>query len=1112
MKLTVLHKLLFFACFCFLSACTLPADNIKEESGPHLFTLLKPEQTNVSFENTLSEGLNTNILMYEYFYNGGGVAAGDFNNDGLPDLYFTSNMGDNKLYLNRGSLQFQDITAISGASGRSGPWKTGVSVADINGDGKLDIYLCYSGALPSEKRVNELYINKGNNSRGIPMFEEKAAAYGLASSGYSNQAYFFDYDKDGDLDMLLLNHNPKNLPILNEEGTAALLKKDNPEKGLRLFKQTKGTFEDVTQVSGINGSELSYGLGLGIADFNNDGWPDFYVSNDYAVPDYLYINNRDGSFSNQLERCIGHTSQFSMGNDVADFNNDGLTDIYTLDMLPEDNHRQKLLLAPDNYDKFNQNVRNGFYYQYMRNMLQLNNGNETFSEIGQIAGISNTDWSWSALFADYDNDGWKDLYVTNGYERDYTNLDFINYMNQYVQVKGRLQREDIMDIIKRMPSSNVVNYIFQNQHGNSFENKKEDWGINQTSNSNGAVYVDLDNDGDLDLVVNNINQPAFIYRNESQQLNKNHFLQVHLAGSNGNTQGLGAHVVLYMKGMLQALDQYPARGYLSTVSSNLHFGMGTAEQADSLIITWNSGRQQKLYHIKSNQQLTLSEKDALLKATPSPTSRPWFTEVQPGIKIEMPGSAINDFNRQLLLISQFSDQSPRLSKFDLNNDGLEDILIGGAAGQAASLFMQQKNGTFALKKISAFEQDKAFEDAGVAFFDANGDGHTDIYIASGGYHNFTINDSLLRDRLYLNDGKDNFARTNNLPNLPGSKSCVRVQDINGDGAPDLFVGGRVVPGRYPEIPRSYILINDGKGNFTDQTENICPELLKPGMITDAVWIDLDGDKKNELVVVGEWMPVTVFSIGNGKLTNTTSRFFDKPYSGWWNTIATGDFNADNKPDLVIGNMGLNTQFKASVSEPLEMYYADFDKNGSVDPIFSFYIQHKRYPYVTRDELITQLPYLRKRFSDFKSYADITMEDLFQHNELKEAGHLSAEHMSTTCFLSGPGGKFTMAALPVEVQYAPVYTITPMDFNGDDKLDLLMCGNNSHTKIRLGKFDANYGVLLEGDGKGHFSYINQRESGFSIHGDVKSCLQINDKVYFGINNKSLVSYKLFQKKK
>ena len=500
------------------------------------------------------------------------------------------------------------------------------------------------------------------------------------------------------------------------------------------------------------------------------------------------------------------------------------------------------------------------------------------------------------------------------------------------------------------------------------------------------------------------------------------------------------------------------------------------------------------------------------KTLPEKPVAKWFAEIPSNIKYESHDTSINDFNRQLLLISEFSYQGPCMTKYDLNKDGLDDVLIGAAPGQATSIFMQQKNGGFVKKTIPAFEQDKAYTDADIAVFDANGDSHPDIYIASGGYHNLTESDVLLRDRLYLNDGNNNFIKSNGLPEMNSSKSCVRIQDINADGSPDIFVGGRVVPGRYPVTPQSFILINDGKGNFSDQTTKICPELFKPGMVTDAAWVDLDLDKKNELVIVGEWMPVTVFRLENGKLVNSTNQYFDKPYSGWWNTITVGDFNADNRPDLVIGNMGLNTQFKASEKEPLEMYYSDFDKNGSVDPIFSFYIQHKRYPYITRDELVSQLPVMRKRFSNFKSYADITMEELFLNNELKEAGHLVADHMSTTCFISSASGKFTIQELPKEVQYSPVYTIDQMDFNNDGKTDLLLCGNNSHTKIRLGKFDANYGLLLAGDGKGNFNYIKQNESGFNISGDVRSCIQINDKIYFGINSKNLIAYTFSKQKK
>ncbi len=1112
MKATKLFQRMLSLYLILIIGCNDELHQPTKNSGTKLFTLLNAEQTGLNFQNTLSEGLNTNILMYEYFYNGGGVAAGDFNNDGLADLYFTSNMSDNKMYLNKGNLVFEDITLLSNAAGRPGPWKTGVNAVDINADGKLDIYLCYSGALPPEKRANQLFINLGNNEAGIPRFEEKAASYGLASTGFSNQSYFLDYDKDGDLDMLLLNHNPKNLPLLNEEGTAALFKQDNPEKGLRLFKQTNGKFEDVTIQTGINGSELSYGLGIGISDFNEDGWPDFYVSNDYSVPDFLYINNKNGTFTNNLELSVGHTSQFSMGNDVADINNDGHTDIYTLDMLPEDNHRQKLLLTPDNYAKFNLNVKSGFYFQYMRNMLQLNNGNNTFSETGQIAGISNTDWSWSALFADYDNDGWKDLYVTNGYFRDYTNLDFINYMNDYVQQKGRLQRDDVMEIVKEMPSSNVVNYIFKNDSAGTFSDKTTEWGVNNISNSNGAVYADLDNDGDLDLVVNNINQPAFLFRNDVQSINKNHFLQIQLLGAAGNTMGLGAKVSIYYNGLKQMIEQNPARGYLSTVSYNLHVGLGNANKIDSLSIEWISGKKQKLYSINSNQLVKLNEQDAVYikeKLTPSIN---WFSETTPIINYEHKETELNDFNRQSLLISQLSHNGPCLVKYDLNNDQLEDILIGGNSTQPASIYLQQKNKSFVKLRIPAIEADKGFEDADIVVFDANGDKKQDIYIASGGYNNFSATDTLLQDRLYLNDGNNNFIRSTGLPKMETSTSCVRVQDVNGDGFIDIFVGARVIPGRYPEPPKSYILINDGKGNFTDQTELICPELNNVGMITDAAWVDLNLDKKNELLIIGEWMPLTVYSIQNNKLINVSTRFFEKRYTGWWNKLIIDDFNGDNKPDLVIGNIGLNTQFKASEKEPLEMYYKDVDNNGSIDPIFSCYIQHKRFPYLTREELLNQLGMFRPRFPNFKSYADISMDELFQKNELKEAGYLVASTMETSCFLSTAKDKFKLTTLPREVQYSPIYTGTPLDFNEDGKTDLLLCGNNSWTKIRLGKFDANYGLLLKGDGKGNFTYVNQAESGFSIRGDVRSCININQTFVFGINGKSMITYKMNQKRK
>ena len=1074
-------------------------------SSPPLFTLMPKEQTNIHFENTLTEGLNANVLMYEYLYNGGGIATGDFNGDELVDIYFTSNMGENKLYINQGDFKFIDATETSNIAGRSGPWKTGISAADVNGDNKLDLYLCYSGALPAEKRKNQLFINKGNDTNNMPLFEEKAEAVGLASPAFSNQSYFLDYDHDSDLDMILLNHNPKSIPVLNEVSTAEFLKKDDPLQGVRLFEQDKGIFKDITVKAGISGSALTYGLGIGISDLNNDGWVDFYVSNDYTVPDYLYINNRNGTFTNQLKESIGHTSHFSMGNDISDINNDGYQDILTLDMLPEDNHRQKLLLAPDNYEKFNLNLRTGFHYQYMRNMLQLNNGNGTFSEIGQFSGISNTDWSWVALMADYDNDGWKDIFVTNGYYRDYTNLDFINYMENYVQIKGRLKREDVLEIINQMPSSNLSNYLFKNLGGTTFDNVTKELGLDQTANSNGAAYADLDNDGDLDLIVNNINKPAFIYRNESQKAAKN-YLKVKLQGENKNTSGIGSRVVIYNNNSKQSLEQIPNRGYLSTVSNILNFGLGQEQTIDSLVIDWNSGKRQVLLNVNANQLVTLEEKNAqaIKKIKSSPTST--FREITPAISFNHKNDAINDFKRQPLLLNQPSHSGPCMAKGDVNNDGLEDIFIGGSSGQSAALFVQNSNGSFNRKKIRSFDIDKISEDSDATFFDANNDGHQDLYVVSGGYHNFSENDKLLQDRLYLGDGQGGFSKTEAaLPKMLTSASTVTANDINGDGFLDVFVGGRIIPGRYPESPNSYLLINDGKGNFTNQTDTIAPELQKIGMVTDAVWADVNSDKTLDLIVIGEWMPISVFLNKNGRLENATSTYFEEPLKGFWNTLQVSDLNNDGKLDIIAGNMGTNTQFKVSSAEPAAMYFDDFDKNGSVDPIFTYYIQGKSYPYLTRDELLGQLATLRSRFTSYKDYADATIEDIFSAEQLNEANKLTSNRMETTLLLSSSEIGFTIATLPEQAQYSPINAINIGDFNKDGNDDILLLGNNHFFKLRLGKFDANYGTLLAGNGKGEFMYVNQIESGLDIRGAVKSSLLIEDKLFLGINNNSLKTY-------
>ncbi len=1096
----------FYLVLLAVSSCNRKSDEKGDEvTTESLFTLLSPEQTGINFNNQLTEKPNINVLRYEYFYNGGGVAVGDINGDGLDDVYFTGNMTDNKLYLNKGKMQFQDVTDIAGVAGRPGPWKTGVTMADVNGDGKIDFYVCYSGKLRGEKRKNQLFINKGKAGQGIPLFTDEAEQYGLADSSYSTQSVFFDYDKDGDLDMLLLNHNPFKISGLDEAGLIEVFKKPEPLTGIKLFKNTNGRFTEVTQNAGLKSSLLSYGLGAAVSDVNGDGWPDIYVSNDYDAPDYLYINNGNGTFNDQLQKNIDQTSHFSMGNDISDVNNDGLPDIFTLDMLPEDNHRQKLLFAPDNYEMFNAKLRIGLYYQYMRNMLHINNGNGSYSEAGQLAGVSNTDWSWAPLFADYDNDGWKDLFVTNGYLRDFTNMDFLKYMGDELRNRNVVGGE-LLDIIKKMPASNVTNYLFKNNGDITFSDKSSQWGITVPSNSNGAAYADLDNDGDLDLVINNINQPAFVYENKATGQLNNNYLEISLQGTGQNTQGVGAKITLFNKGKQQFLEQMPTRGYQSSVSPVLHLGTGPDKTIDSLSIVWLSGKQQVLYKVLCNQRLVLQEKNATTAFTKPKSAIPLFEEVKSPVIHTYKSNTVNDFKRQPLLINPLSFGGPCLVKGDINGDGLEDIYAGGGSGQPGAIYVQQKNGQFTKKSEPAFDEDKASEDADAAFFDADNDSFNDLYVVSGGYHNYAPDDVLLQDRLYINDGKGNFAKASNaLPQMHVSKSCVRVNDINGDGHPDLFIGGRVIPGRYPETPPSYLLINNGKANFTDQTTSIAPSLQKAGMVTDAAWVDMNGDNKKDLVVTGEWMPIIIYINNNGKLENKTASYFDKNYTGWWNKLSVGDFNHDGKPDLIIGNIGLNTQCKASHEHPAEMYYKDFDDNGSIDPILCFYIKDTSYPYASRDELLDQMSSMRTKFTDYKSYADATIKDVFTKEELKDAGHLQANCLKTAYFESSASGKLHEKALPLQAQFSPVYTISTVDYDNDSNEDLLLCGNLNHARLRFGKYNANHGVLLKNDGKGNFSYISQQQSGFHLRGDVRSAININNTLLLGINQSGIKAY-------
>lgn len=1062
-----------------------------------LFTLLPPKQTRIDFNNEINETGAQNVLAYEYLYNGGGVAIADINNDGLADIFFTGNMVPNKLYLNLGGCRFKDITRQAGVAGRKG-WKTGVTVADVNADGLADFYVCYSGRGEAAARKNQLFINKGNLS-----FADEAKNYGLDDEGCSTQAIFFDYDIDGDLDMYLLNHNTrayKNVELQHLKTAYDSLAAD------KLYRNDEGHFTDVSREAGISGNPISFGLGVAVSDVNNDGWPDIYVSNDYTEQDYLYINNANGTFTAREHYMLSHLSQFSMGSDIADFNNDGLVDILTLDMLPEDNRRQKLLQAQENYELYQQMATNGFHYQFMRNMLHLNNGNGTFSEIGQLAGVSNTDWSWSALFADLDNDGNKDIFITNGYMRDYTNKDFMKYWGDYL-VKQVVKRDsiDYMEIVKMMPSTLLSNYVFRNDGNLGFSNATKDWGLDQVSLSNGAAYADLDNDGDLDLVVNNINGPAFVYRNEST---RQHYLQVQLRGAQKNSLGIGAKLYCYAAGKMQLYEQMPTRGYQSSVSTVLHIGLGQAEKIDSLKVIWLNGSMQVLKNIPADTLLMLEQAQAkttyLYRSKNSPRT---FTRVKPFIDYTHLQLDYNDFKRQPLMPVMQSQCGPAMAVGDVNGDGREDVIVGASQGQGDALYLQQEGAFFLVKEVSAFAADSNANTTQVLLVDVDGDKDLDVWMTTGGYNDYVENDERLQDRLFLNDGSGNFTlAAQSIPAMFSAKSCVAAADIDGDRDMDIFVGGRNVPGNYPAVSPSYLLLNDGSGKFSQVP------FQSPGIITCAKWTDVNKDGRPDLIVAGEWMaPMLYLNLpAAGATAFTLSAVpLDLP-SGWWNTIELADIDNDGDEDIIAGNWGLNSQVKASWEEPAELICKDFDNNGSLDPLLCFYIQGKTYPYVSRDELIDQVYPLRRKFTSYKSYADATVGDVFTAEELKDAMRLQATELRTMLFIN-ENGKFIQRELPMQAQFAPVYRILSEDVNGDGAKDLLLFGNNDYARLKIGKIDANFGTLLLNDGTGHFRYVPQDESGLKIAGDVKdaSMLAIGDRKFLlvGINNASLAIYLL-----
>lgn len=1045
------------------------------------FQRLSSEQTGITFENNLRYSDSLTVLDFEYMFNGAGVALLDVNKDGLTDVLFTGNNVSARLYLNKGKMQFEDITEKAGL--KTSGWCYGASVVDINGDGYPDIYICKAGnrRTKPEEMHNLFFINNGNNT-----FTEEAAKMGLDDDGYDIQAAFLDYDKDGDLDMYLL----RNAFVNYNRNTARLKQVDGGAPSTdKLFRNNgNGTFSDVSKEAGI--TIEGFGLGVGICDLNRDNWPDVYVSNDFLTNDLVWINNRNGTFSNKADGMLRHTTYNAMGNDIADFNNDGKEDIVEVDMLPPDNKRWKLTMMGNTYEQFQQDLRFGYQPQYVRNTLQLNNGNGTFSEIGQLAGISATEWSWAPLLADFDNDGLKDLFVTNGYRQDVTNLDFILYGKRALFIgKPEANRQERINVLKNYEGIKVPNYLFKNKGDLTFANVALDWGLDDATYSNGAAYGDLDNDGDLDLVINNLDHPASVYQNRSDKINLDAaWLRLKLDGPQGNRDGLGTKVFLWQGGAIQYQYFSPYRGYLSTVEPYLHFGLHAAP-ADSLKVIWPDGKSQVFLHPSLNTLRTLHYNDAHTDNSPQfQNPMPLFASYnqQSNIAFKHTEDEFVDFKLQPLLPHLLSHEGPGLSVSDVNGDGLDDFFAGGAAGQHGVIFTQQSNGTF---QSSTLPDSNVADNMGALFFDADGDGDADLYSASGGVSAAKNGDRTYQHRFYANDGKGNFTPdAAAIPAIHTSGSCVVASDYDRDGDLDLFVGGRVSPGAYPLAPKSYLLRNDSKDGqcrFTDVTRALCPSLANIGMVTSALWTDYDGDGWPDLMLVGEFMPITFVHNAGGKT-------FSKPHalahsSGWWNSLAAADFDHDGDMDYIAGNLGLNGPYKASAKEPVCIYAKDFDKNGRLDPIMCHYQDGNEYTVHARDDINKQITPMRARFRDYTAYAAVLFRETFRQDEIEDAYTVRCETFSSAYLENKGAGSFAVHNLPLQAQFAPIYGMTCSDFNGDGNEDVLCVGNSYATEVQTGRYDAQGSFLLLGNGKGSFEVDR---SDINVLGDNKAVAQLN----------------------
>lgn len=1087
----------FFCLLTFFSSC-------KDDQA--IFEELSPNDTGVFFKNALNNEGSLSVLEFEYMYNGAGVAVADFDNDGLQDIFFTGNMVSNRLYRNLGNWKFEDITKSSNVG--SDGWSNGVSIVDINQDGYQDIYVCRGGARgsSSDKRANRLLINNGMKD-GKLSFEEVSSSWGLADESYSVQSTFFDYDRDGDLDMYLLTNS---LVDFNRNTSRPKDQTGKAPSVDKLFRNNGNhTFTDVSASAGI--LLEGFGLGVEVCDINEDGWPDIYVSNDFLTDDILYINQKDGTFANKIGNYFQHLTFNGMGSDIADINNDGFMDVVVLDMLPPDNKRWKLTMIGNNYDAFQNSLSYGYQPQYIRNTLQLNNGNGTFSEIGQIAGISATDWSWSPLFIDFDNDGLKDLFVTNGYRQDITNLDFMVYGNQVLTMGTKeANRKQRLEQLNRLSGTKTHNFLFKNEGNFHFDDISIEAGFTSPTYSNGMAYADFDNDGDLDIVVNNIDDFAGLYQNQTKLTDKSNYLKVKLQGEAPNLSGLGSQVTLYYQGGKQKQYFTPYRGYLSSVEQALYFGLGKVNQVDSLIITWPNDRQQLLKDIKSNREIILKFKDSEEKVKNlTPREPTIFSRIDsttlPLFKHKE--DEFVDFKIQPLLPHMLSRNGPGMSVSDVNDDGKEDFFIGGAAGQSGVLMLQQSNQKFG----KVIFPDENYEDMGTLFFDADNDGDQDLYIVSGG-SSFNEGSELYQDRLYQNDGSGKFTRIDALPEFRVSGSVVISADYDKDGLLDLFVGGRVRPGSYPLPPASFLLKNEstkGQIKFTNDTGEINNKLSKLGMVTAAIWTDFNNDTWPDIIVVGEFMSIHFFKNNQGELEEVSNLVGLDHTNGWWNSIVSGDFDNDGDIDYVIGNLGLNSPYKANGQEPLRIYAKDYDKNGRTDPIMTQFKNGKNYIAHSRDDLIKQINSMRARFRTYEDYSNATFEESFLKSEIEDAYVVKSETFASVYLENIGSEKFKTHELPQSAQIAPIYGMLANDYNNDGNLDLLAVGNFFSGEVFYGRYDASIGCLMYGDGHGNFKPVDVNKSGFFVQGDAKSMVNLysGDKelTLVGINNDSLKTF-------